>query len=208
MNLLRLATFALAGVLSVGAGVALAQQTTPAAATQPIALPQDGSVPSKEEIAKMPGSEKLSKAKGMIDKMRALTSATQTLLQKARDEERSLKKTSCINEKHLLMKGFVNVSTESYTALKTAVDQKDQAASAHRFTLIALAQYEVNKLAEDARLCIGDVTVAEQNDGRKVNVSDDIADVTPVQPDGRLTPEEFREELYNPGRLIELTPFS
>lgn len=207
MNFLRLATFALAGALSVGAGVSLAQQAAPAT-TQPLALPKDGSVPSKEEIAKMPGDEKLSKAKGMIDNMRALTSATQSLLQKARDEERSLKKTSCINEKHLLMKGFVNVSTESYTELKGAVDRKDQAASAHRFTLVALANYEVGKLAEDARLCIGDTSVVDQNDGRKLNVSDDIADVVPVQPNGRLTPEEFREELYNPGRILELTPFA
>lgn len=207
MNFLRLATFALAGALSVGAGVSLAQQAAPAP-VQPLTLPKDGSVPSKEEIAKMPGDEKLSKAKNMIDNMRALTSATQSLLQKARDEERSLKKTSCINEKHLLMKGFVNVSTESYTELKGAVDRKDQAASAHRFTLVALANYEVTKLSEDARLCIGDTSVVDQNDGRKLNISDDIADVVPVQSNGRLTPEEFREELYNPGRIIELTPFA
>lgn len=150
-----------------------------------------------EDVEGMADQEKLSRAESKISSSRQSLEETNALLEKAREQEKDVMKINCINDKQAAIKGFLKVAEQSYVKLKDAVSGNDSEEADHHYTLISVSKQKIDSLAEEARMCAGEVQRYAEETRVEVDVDDDVADT-----DGYVPPD--------PGRITtlpELTPY-
>ena len=158
-----------------------------------------------KEISKLSPKEQRKNAANAIKSMKSNLKTTNVLLDNAQKKESDIRKVNCVNEKVLSIKGYLKVSEESYKELLKAVNNSDKSASSHNYSLIMLGETEVSKLADEASLCIGDVSILEGAKNQSTfTPNPGMAPVDPVTNDGRFTTKSTDPNL---GRITELTPF-
>lgn len=150
-----------------------------------------------EDIDELSEDQMRQRGADKIEDMREGLDEVEALLSEAREEERDILKINCINEKQAAIKGFVNVSEESYANLEEAIEEGDEEAVEHHYTLIAVAEERVAGLVEEATLCTGEeqryageteLEVEEPDNGREDAdgpdedlLADDLPELTPYQ---------------------------
>ncbi len=164
-------------------------------------------VPNKEALREVPSAQKLEDSQAKIGQMRRTLQSSEVLLERARNQERDIRKLNCINEKLVSMKGFVKVSEQSYVQLKDAVSRQDDEGSAHAYSLVVLSDDKVTRLGDEARLCVGEVAEVDPGGQAGYTADPDIAPVQPVELDGHLNEWEGWYAVLDPERVPELTPF-
>lgn len=127
-------------------GVSAAAQT----ATTPLLL-------SDEQIAALPGSDKLATATSSIAEMQDVLAAGLRLLDKTRNDEKDVLKLNCINEKLSAIKGFLKIAEKARMSLEDAVSRGDSAEQTHQMKLVLLASTRVRSLGEELEACAGEV---------------------------------------------------
>lgn len=203
MQRLNLTAAILAGAIALGGGYVAAQEEEPAA---PVPAPStraatlDGQL--EQEARNLTAEEKLEVSQQRIVKMKEALTATNELLDQARQSDSDIVRVNCINEKLAAIKGFLKVSEQSYTSLRDAASEEDPEAQLHHFSLITIAGQKVNDLQEEAQTCVGDVELFA--DETVVDRKEDpgIANVDPIQIDDDDFDDGFATET-----LPELTPF-
>jgi len=150
-----------------------------------------------EDVEAMSDQQKMTRAESKISESRQSLEETNALLEKARKQEKDVMKINCINDKQAAIKGFLKVAEQSYVKLKDAVSGKDSEEADHHYTLISVSKQKIDSLAEEARMCAGEVQRYAEETQVEVDVDDDDA-----RTDGYVPP--------NPGRITtlpELTPY-
>lgn len=160
-------------------------------------------LPSKEANKKIPPGQKLKLAAKMVKTMRAQLKQTEERFKNAESKERDITKINCINDKLLSIKGNVKNGEETYKDLKGAVSEQDPVAIDDKYNLIEIAAGAVERLADEAALCVGEVNGNQGLDGLTVTPNPDVAPVDPIAENGQI----FTVDPITPARIPELTPF-
>lgn len=150
-----------------------------------------------EDVESMSDEKKLNRAESKISESRQSLEETNALLEKAREQEKDVMKMNCINDKQAAIKGFLKVAEQSYVKLKDASSANDAEEADHHYTLISVSKQKIDSLAEESRMCAGEVQRYAEGTQVEVDVDDDVAET-----DGYVPP--------NPGRITtlpELTPY-
>lgn len=150
-----------------------------------------------EDIDSLSGQQMLGRAENKIKEAKDHLEMTERMLKEARQEEQDIVKINCINDKQAALKGFLKVAEQSYVKLKRANSQNDGEEAKHHYTLVSISHQRAGKLAEEARLCAGEVQRYAEGTKVEVNVDDDI-----TEP-GEYLPREPIELV----ELPELTPY-
>lgn len=161
-----------------------------------------------EDIDSMSGQQKLDRGEQKISESRKGLEETNTLLEKAREDEQDIQKINCINDKLAAIKGFLKVAEQSYVKLKDAVKKDDLEEANHHYTLISVSKQKIDRLREEARLCAGEVERYAEGTEVDVDVNDDVEDSDDDGdvPDDRRTGGDLPPMSEVEG-LPELTPY-
>ncbi|RAL24993.1 hypothetical protein DL240_01925 [Lujinxingia litoralis] len=195
---MRWATMLTLGLMLVGGGAAVAQQSDEGERLLTDFNDRNGGGVIDEDLDALTPAQMSDRAANKIDAMRVTLESTTQLLDNARDEERDILKINCINEKLASIRGFVKVSEQSYVSLTDSVSANDGAASRHHYTLVSIAGQRVSGLGEEARVCAGE----------ELRYADDAVLEVSVDPGIGSPDEDFlADEREVLDRLPELTPY-
>ena len=158
-----------AGALSVGSGIVLAQQPdTPPGdpAGQPAApapapeaaktadTPDDTVQQQMTKRAELPAAEMSKNADGMLVKMRDVLKRIVQLQGIAR-KQKDVIKLNCVNDKLLQVKQLVNIGESNKTNLDEAIARDDESGRYDFYSNITIANDQVSTLGAEAEQCIG-----------------------------------------------------
>jgi hypothetical protein len=150
-----------------------------------------------EDVESMSDEKKLNRAESKISESRQSLEETNALLEKAREQEKDVMKMNCINDKQAAIKGFLKVAEQSYVKLKDAASGNDAEEVDHHYTLISVSKQKIDSLAEESRMCAGEIQRYAEGTQVEVDVDDDVAEM-----DGYVPPDTGRITT-----LPELTPY-
>jgi hypothetical protein len=122
----------------------------------------------------------ISRSEDVIEQMQGTLDQALNLLEKTREEEKDLLKLNCINEKLSAIKGFLKVSEQSLTKLKTSKSKGDVESMRHQYSLISIAGSKVENLGVEAQSCAGDVLRYAGNTKVTPEIDPNIAEIDPT----------------------------
>lgn len=155
-------------------------------------------------VAKLSPQERRDRAVTRVNSMKKSEKGVEKLRKNELKEGQEISKINCINDKLSLIKGHINVSEKAYISMDEATKSNDTSSITHHYTLIAVSYQKVNKLAEDAGLCVGKQTnVTETGDSSREEASD-VVDVEPVLPGGYTQLEDIFGDIYDTTGLTPL----
>ena len=128
-----------------------------------------------------------------INRMKALEERIMELLDGVDDFERI----NCINDKLALVKGHINVSERAYGAMLEGEQAGDIDKVVHHYVLIAVSSSKVQKLADEATLCVPQTNNATEQGSRLIEVSPEVVPIDPVLPGGYTQLEDLFDDLYD-----------
>lgn len=158
----------------------------------------DAPVGLDDQASKLSPGEMISRASADIERMKGTLGQVLEVLEKTRQEEKDLLKLNCINEKLSAIKGFLKVSEQSLTKLKTSNANGDTDSMRHQYSLIAIAGSKVENLGVEAQSCAGEVLKYAGNTKVVPEIDPDIAEIDPT---------EIVNDVDSIFRLPEVTPY-
>jgi hypothetical protein len=171
MRIQTLATWALGVALALAVG-AHGDQASAQVGNAPVGL--------DDQATKLSPGEMISRAEGDIESMKGTLGQVLEVLEKTRQEEKDLLKLNCINEKLSAIKGFLKVSEQSLTKLKTSNANGDIDSMRHQYSLVAIAGSKVENLGVEAQSCAGEVLKYAGNTKVVPEIDPDIAEIDPT----------------------------
>lgn len=120
--------------------------------------PRDEAVDSELSFRKggqLTAQEQISQSDSYINKMLAILAKIEKLADKAR-KDRDIIKLNCVNDKHIQVKGNLNLGEQSRESLKTAIARNDEDARNHEFAKLTIIYQKVIVLGQEAEACIGE----------------------------------------------------
>ena len=133
-----------------------------------------------DQNSKLSPSEMISRAEADIERMKGTLGQVLEVLEKTRQEEKDLLKLNCINEKLSAIKGFLKVSEQSLTKLKTSNANGDVDSMRHQYALVAIAGSKVENLGVEAQSCAGEVLKYAGNTKVTPEIDPNIAEIDPT----------------------------
>ncbi len=168
----------LVGALTVGIGVASAQQAQPEPApTSPIAAPQ---FEDSADAALTP-AQMLEKAQVQLARLEAGAEAIQKQLREAR-QSRDVVKSLCLDDKLTQMNVAKRTAAERVSGLEIAVKAGDAERSRHEHAVIGALGERGEALSAEANQCLGEETGYMGDSRLTVEVDPNIAETDPGIP--------------------------
>ena len=166
----------------------------------PLGLSAQESVVTTDEleyINSLSGDEMLASAQNHLAQMSEIMDHSFTLMEETREEGADFVIINCVSEKISAIKGFVNVSEQSFRNLQESLARGEMADARHQFSLIVIASQKVEGLGMEADQCAGEILHYVGDTKVTKKIDPDIAGVDPT--------DEEREEHVD--RLEEGTPY-
>ncbi len=186
----------LVGTLTVGFGVASAQEAQPAPA---IANPQFG---TSADAALTP-AQMFDKARQSLERMEAGAENLRRQLREAR-QGRDVVKALCLDDKLTQMNVAKRTATERVAGLESAVKTANTERARHEYAVVGALSERADSLNAEANQCLGEETGFIGDSRLTLTVDPNIANTDPTVPTDPLDSE--RPVLWEPPEGGEVPP--